>query len=233
MNRDLLDGKIMSTIVFSLSKEGRTVARQQFFECIKSPKELEIEFQSKLSMAVEIIKQNKSFIAEKVLAVIYEGKIAIKSFWGLSKKDYFEIKKHYMETHNSLLPEYFSLTVPTVNAIALKLQGIILNDKNIYIAPNKNENQIATILVHEISHFMNLALCEEEELSEESDVVMFRDEIRSFTAEKMFQLNGGCLRRSHIKEIHKTVCKLYSEFNVSEALSSSMGYVSSALDPKF
>ena len=60
--------------------------------------------------------------------------------------------------------------------------------------------------------------------------VSYRDEVRSYTAEKMFERNGRCLLRSDIKEIHEHVTKLYSEFVEEDETPSKQGYIYASCD---
>ena len=117
-----------------------------------------------------------------------------------------------------------------VRMIETELNGIIYDDRHIYLSSNRTPVQIANTLVHEICHFLNADLVDFENQQSNPNLVSHNEEVRSFAAEKMFERNGSCLRRSDIKAIHNMVSDLYPEFNDTGDEELELGYIYSSYD---
>lgn len=190
----------------------------------------ENSFQFKLQAAINLIKENNSLIAMLVLDVLHSNKVVIHSFYGLSQQHYFKMKKDMLNEDNISLPNVYPPSDAAVEMIESELNGIIYQDKYIYLCSTKSPQQIASTLVHEICHFLNAGLYDEDLKTNNAKKVGYHDEVRSFTAEKMFERNGHCLRRSDIKKIHKTVSELYPEFTKPGEDNSKKGYIFASYD---
>ena len=187
-------------------------------------------FQSKLSNAMSLIKANHSLVASKVYEVINANILSIRTFSELSKDHYLRISNDFKEDYDINLPNRYPPTPSAVKQIESKLEGIIFDNKYIYISSNKSAEQIASTLVHEICHFLNKGLYAKEQKVNDSKQVSYSDEVRAFTAEKMFERNGTCLLRSDMKEIHHRVTNLYPEFTGPEKDTLRLGYLFSSYD---
>lgn len=204
------------------------MARLKFFDKNKSQGEL--NFQSKLQDAINLIKENKSVVATKVLKVIKSQQLTIHSFYALSKNDFSSMIKDFKEDKHVDLPKKFPPSQSAVNKIESELEGIIYSDKRIYMNSKKSVREIASTLVHEICHFLNEDLFKADKQIYGNNFAHYRSEARAFTAEKIFERNGSCVRRSDIKAIHERVTKSYPEFNDPNRENSLLGYIYSAYD---
>jgi hypothetical protein len=139
--------------------------------------------------------------------------------------------KHDMKKEdNIILPNTYPPSEQAVKMIESKLNGIIYEDRYIYISRKRTPEQMASTLVHEICHFMNAGLMDKEKQFINSNQVSHNEEVRSFAAEKMFERNGHCLRRSDIKELHEMVTDLYPEFNDIGDDEPQLGYIFASYD---
>jgi hypothetical protein len=201
------------------------MAHSNFFEKNAS----ESNFQSKYATAIKLIQQNESLVAKKVLEIIKSGKLEIRSFHELSKKHYSEMRNDFQEEHDINLPKTFPPTADAVRKIESKLEGIIYNNKTIYITSQKSAKEIASTIIHEVGHFLNNSLCEQQS-KKNFNIARYSDEVRAFTAEKMFERNGHCLLRSDIRAIHDKVSSLYPEFVDSVEQVKGLGYIFATYD---
>lgn len=130
--------------------------------------------------------------------------------------------------YHTTLPNTFPPTISAIRKIEKELDGIIYDNQHIYISSTKSVEEIAKTLIHEVCHFLNADLYDKEMETEESKQVGYKDEVRAFTAERMFEKNKGYLLRSDINQIHETVTELYPEFTDPENPIS--GYIYSTFD---
>lgn len=195
-----------------------------------SPNEKEL-FQANLNQAIELIKKNHSVVALKVLETIDTGKVTIQSFFDLSYEHYLEIVQDMEEELQISLSDHFPPSAATVRQIEGYLDGIIFNNNAIYINAHKSVEEMASTIVHEISHFLNNRLFNAENKAHDFNQASYRDEVRSFIAEKTFERDGQCLRRSDIKKIHARVTQSYASFVTPETKAA--GYVFSYFDQHF
>jgi hypothetical protein len=133
------------------------------------------------------------------------------------------------ESQVDLSPD-FPPSLFAVQQIERRLEGIIYNNKTIYMNSKKSIDEIASTLIHEVSHFINSDIFKNERLAQNFKRASYNDEVRSFIAEKTFERNGYCLRRSDIKKIHATVTELYPSFATSNKEQPASGYLFSHYD---
>jgi hypothetical protein len=188
------------------------------------------DFNAKLRSAIKIIQQNNSFIALKVMEVINSDKVTINSFYNLSRSHWHTMKQSMKEEDQIILPGAYPPSERAVRMIETELNGIIYDDRHIYLSSSRTPVQIANTLVHEICHFLNADLVDFENQQSNPNLVSHNEEVRSFAAEKMFERNGSCLRRSDIKAIHNMVSDLYPEFNDIGDEELELGYIYSSYD---
>ncbi|QEY51875.1 hypothetical protein [Legionella longbeachae] len=200
----------------------------RFFE--KPINNVNDNFQTNLSAAIDVIKQNQSVLAKKILDVINSKKIIIHSFFNVTKEHYFKMRKDIKNEYGEILSENFPPDISTIRKIESKLEGIIYDDKVIYIRSSNNPPKMANTLVHEICHFLNASIYNKEKKINPTNLVGYYDEVRAHTGEKIFERNGSCLRRSDIKQIHKQVTDLYPEFLISYEDALELGYIYSSYD---
>ncbi len=138
------------------------------------------------------------------------------------------------EEENILLSQEHPPTEKTVKIIEKYLSGIIYDDQHIYLNSEHTIEEIASTMVHESCHFLNSGIYKKEKKNASSQIYKYADEVRSFTAEKIFERNGKCLRRSDIKKIHEQVTRLYPEFIAQDVDTQKLGYIFSSYDaPRF
>ncbi len=186
-------------------------------------------YYSKINQAIEAIKSNKSIVAIEVMKAIESKSVRIKSFFEISKDDYKSLREDDDYKGLRILSNRYPPNDLSVNMIEDSLNGIIFNETTIYISSKLTSCKMALSIIHEVWHHLNSDLCEEELESLNDKLVSYRDEIRSFSAETMFSLNGRCLMRHHIKDVHKDVSRLYQEFLVGND-NADLGYITSVLD---
>ncbi|HGF0882379.1 TPA: lpg2461 family Dot/Icm T4SS effector, partial [Legionella pneumophila] len=188
----------------------------------------ENNFEQKLQDAINLIKQNQSFVARLVLDAINSNQVTLSTFFQLTPNHYQRTKTIMRKDYHTTLPNTFPPTISAVRKIEKELDGIIYDNQHIYISSTKSVEEIAKTLIHEVCHFLNSDLYDKERETEESKQVGYKDEVRAFTAEKMFEKNKGYLLRSDINQIHETVTELYPEFTDPENPIS--GYIYSTFD---
>lgn len=188
----------------------------------------ENNFEQKLHDAINLIKQNQSLVARLVLQAIHSNQVIVRSFFQLTHDHYQSMRQDMKKNHHITLSKTFPPTISAIRKIEGELDGIIYDNNHIYISSTKSVEEIAKTLIHEICHFLNSDLYDEEWEREDEKQVGYKDEVRSFTAEKMFEKSSGCLLRSDIKKVHDTVTLLYPEFIDPENPIS--GYVYSTFD---
>lgn len=187
-------------------------------------------FDIKFKKAIELIKRNHSIVAPKVLEAIDLHRITVNSFFNMSEEHYQEMQEDMLEENSIILPTEYPPTAEAVKLIEGKLSGIIYEDKHIYLSSRQTTQEIASTLVHEICHFLNRDIYRRERKTSSSQLFRYKDEVRSFTAEKIFERDGHCLRRSDIKKIHTRVAKAYSEFLQPNEDTQKLGYIYSSFD---
>ncbi len=188
----------------------------------------ENNFEQKLQDAINLIKQNQSFVARLVLDAINSNQVTLSTFFQLTPNHYQKTKTIMRKDYHTTLPNTFPPTISAVRKIEKELDGIIYDNQHIYISSTKSVEEIAKTLIHEVCHFLNADLYDKEMETEESKQVGYKDEVRAFTAERMFEKNKGYLLRSDINQIHETVTELYPEFTDPENPIS--GYIYSTFD---
>ncbi len=188
----------------------------------------ENNFEQKLQDAINLIKQNQSFVARLVLDAINSNQVTLSTFFQLTPNHYQKTKTIMRKDYHTTLPNTFPPTISAVRKIEKELDGIIYDNQHIYISSTKSVEEIAKTLIHEVCHFLNVDLYDKEMETEESKQVGYKDEVRAFTAERMFEKNKGYLLRSDINQIHETVTELYPEFTDPENPIS--GYIYSTFD---
>ncbi|MBI2785716.1 MAG: hypothetical protein HYX60_05170, partial [Legionella longbeachae] len=194
----------------------------KFFEKYKNNIET---FNTKLSKAIGIIEQNQSVLAKQILKVISSKKLIISSFFNITQEYFLRMRKDIEEEKGEILSIDFPPHISTIRKLESHVDGIIYDNKIIYIDSKKKPQAIANILVHEICHFLNVNIHNQEKLNNGKDIANYCDEVRARTGEKIFEKNGHCLTRSNIKEIHKNVTDLYPEFLVDYEYASKLGYI--------
>ncbi len=188
----------------------------------------ENNFEQKLQDAINLIKQNQSFVARLVLDAINSKQVTLSTFFQLTPNHYQKTKTIMRKDYHTTLPNTFPPTISAIRKIEKELDGIIYDNQHIYISSTKSVEEIAKTLIHEVCHFLNADLYDKEMETEESKQVGYKDEVRAFTAERMFEKNKGYLLRSDINQIHETVTELYPEFTDPENPIS--GYIYSTFD---
>ncbi|HAT8174267.1 TPA: hypothetical protein JA340_14095, partial [Legionella pneumophila] len=153
----------------------------------------EKNFEQKLQDAISLIKQNQSFVARLVLDVINSNQVTVSTFFQLTPDHYQRMKTIMKKDYHTTLPKTFPPTMSAVRKIEKELDGIIYDHQHIYISSTKNVEEIAKTLIHEVCHFLNSDLYDKELETEASKQVSYKDEIRAFTAEKIFEKNNGYL----------------------------------------
>ena len=176
------------------------------------------------------IKQNPSTISTLVIQAINSNQVTISFFCQLTKDHFQRLREDLIETHDVTLPTDFPPTASTISQIEEELEGMIFDDKHIYLSSKPSVTEIAKSIIHEVCHFLNSELSDEESIKHGSKIAHYKDEIRSFIAEKNFEINNRRILRSDIKEIHNTVTDLYPEYIDSEIPIS--GYIYSAFELK-
>lgn len=187
-------------------------------------------FDIKLEEAIELIKINRSIVAPKILEVLISSQITVNSFFNMSEKHYKKMRKSMLEEDGITLPEEYPPSEEAVTMIEEQLAGIIYENKYIYLSSHRTAAQIASTLVHEICHFLNDEIYSQEEKTSSSELFKYKDEVRAFTAEKIFERDGHCLRRSDMRAIHTRVTNSYSEFVVQDEDTQKLGYLYSCFD---
>ncbi|HAU1628439.1 TPA: lpg2461 family Dot/Icm T4SS effector [Legionella pneumophila] len=188
----------------------------------------ENNFEQKLQDAINLIKQNQSFVARLVLDAINSNQVTLSTFFQLTPNHYQKTKTIMRKDYHTTLPNTFPPTISAIRKIEKELDGIIYDNQHIYISSTKSVEEIAKTLIHEVCHFLNADLYDKEMETEESKQVGYKDEVRAFTAERMFEKNKGYLLRSDINQIHEMVTELYPEFTDPENPIS--GYIYSTFD---
>lgn len=188
------------------------------------------DFDIKLKEAIEIIRENRSIVATRVLEVLDSQRITVNSFFNMLPKHYQEMQEDLLHEENITLPSDYPPSEEAVKIIESKLSGIIYEDKHIYLSSERTIEEIASTLVHEVSHFLNSEIFTQERKKSSTLLYRYNDEVRSFTAEKIFELDGHCMLRSHTRKIHAHVTRAYPEFVEPEMDTKKMGYVYSWFD---
>lgn len=147
----------------------------------------ENNFEQKLQDAINLIKQNQSFVARLVLDAINSNQVTLSTFFQLTPDHYQRMKTIMKKDYHTTLPKTFPPTMSAVRKIEKELDGIIYDNQHIYISSTKSVEEIAKTLIHEVCHFLNSDLYDKEMETEESKLVGYKDEVRAFTAEKMFE----------------------------------------------
>ena len=193
----------------------------KFFE--KAPGFNEQNFRDKLKEAINLISQNQTLIAKRTLEIIATNKVTIQSFFELSQDHYLFLRKDILEESHIRLPNRFPMGDLAVRMIESNLTGIIFNDRTMYINSMLCIDEMAKTLIHEISHHMNQDVFHLDKKATSHNSACYKEEIRAFTAEKIFEKNGHCILRSDVKKIHAKVAQLYPELN--DPLERTTGYI--------
>jgi hypothetical protein len=188
------------------------------------------EFEIKLNEAIELIRDNQSIVAERVLEVLESNQVTVNSFFNMSPWHYEQMQAELFQEEKITIPPDYPPSDETVKIIEDKYSGIIYEDKHIYLNSDRSAEEIASTLVHEISHFLNNTIFKQEQKNSSSLLYRYKDEIRSFTAEKIFERDGHCILRSHMKKIHAHVTRAYPEFVDPDMDMQKVGYVYSCYD---
>src|SRR5688572_12912698 len=104
------------------------------------------DFDSKLRSAINLIKENNSLVALKVLEVINSDQVAIRSFHDLSREHWARMKHSMKVEDHIILPNTYPPSKRAVQMIESELDGIIYDDKYIYMNSKKTPQQIANTL---------------------------------------------------------------------------------------
>ncbi|RUR02962.1 hypothetical protein [Legionella septentrionalis] len=187
-----------------------------------------LTFQQKLKIAVKSIREKKSFIAEKVYEAIKTKQVSLHSFKQLSAEHFLEVRKAIAESSEIELPEQYPPAEETLNIIENKLGGFIVHDC-IYLCSRGSSRRIALTIVHEVTHYLNTDIWEEELTTKQCEIACYRDEVRSFLAEEAFA-KGFCLTRNDVKKVHEKVTRLYPEYVAAGENTKAIGYVFSSFD---
>ncbi|MDR3501525.1 MAG: hypothetical protein P4L79_02985 [Legionella sp.] len=188
------------------------------------------EFDIKLNDAIELIRANQSIVATRVLEALDSHRITVNSFFNMSENHYKEIQEDLLKEEKITIPSEYPPSEEIVNIIEEKYSGIIYDDKHIYLSLNRTVEEIASTLVHEVCHFLNSDIYRQEQKKSSSLLYRYKDEIRSFTAEKIFERDGHCILRSHMRRIHAHVTRAYPEFVDPDMDMQKVGYVYSCYD---
>ena len=187
-------------------------------------------FQAKLEDAIQLISNNQSLIAIKVTKALDANVVHIGSFFDLTPNHYASLQKSFRKDDEINLPDVFPPNESAVFQIESLLEGIIYEDKYIYLNSSKNSQEIASTIIHEVGHYLNSKIYNQEYESKPCTIVGYRDEIRSFTAERMFEKNGFCITRGDMKAIHQTVSRLYPDFTTQKPSPDTSGYIYGSYD---
>ncbi len=187
-------------------------------------------FDAKLEEAIKLIRANKSIVAARVLEVLDSHKVTINSFFNMSYKHFQEIQEDLLEEEKITIPSDYPPSDETVKIIEKTYSGIIYEDKHIYLNSERSAEDIASTLVHEICHFLNSDIFKQEKRNSSSLLYRYKDEVRSFTAERIFERDGHCVLRSDIKKVHAYVTEAYPEFVDPNEDMQKLGYVYSCYD---
>lgn len=188
------------------------------------------DFNVKLKEAIEIIRANQSIVATRVLEVLDSQRITVNSFFNMSPKHYQEIQEDLLKEEHITIPSDYPPTEETVEIIEGKYSGIIYEDKHIYLSLARTVEEIASTLIHEVCHFLNSDIFRQEKKNSSTLLYRYKDEVRSFTAEKIFELDGRCMLRSYTRKIHAHVTQVYPEFVDPNIDMQKVGYVYSCFD---
>lgn len=168
-------------------------------------------FQEKLVQAIALIRENNSIVARDVLNTLDSSTLTIQSFYALSRQHFMCIIND-MSALNIDVPTDYPPSKEAVRTIGQYLNGIIFNSQTIYINSNRSIEAIAQTIIHEVTHFINDTLLDQEVHSEGYAKARYNDELRAFIAQRVFERNGSCLLRSDVKNIHAFVTDNYPEF---------------------
>ena len=80
----------------------------------------------------------------------------------MTQEHYIRMRKNMKIEHKVSISDEFPPTAADVRKIESELQGIIYDDLYIYISSKRSAEQIASTLIHEISHFLNADLYNQE-----------------------------------------------------------------------
>ncbi|WP_133135683.1 hypothetical protein [Legionella rowbothamii] len=188
------------------------------------------EFDIKLNEAIELIRNNQSIVAERVLEVLESNLVTVNSFFNISHSYYQQIQEDLLQEEKITIPSDYPPSDETVKIIEGKYSGIIYDDQHIYLSSDRTVEEIASTLVHEICHYLNSEIFRQEQKNSSSLLYRYKDEVRSFTAEKIFERNGHCILRSHMRNIHAHVTRVYPEFVDPDMDMQKVGYVYSCYD---
>ena len=182
------------------------------------------QFQHKLKAAIALIERSDAEIAKLVIAAIRSKKLRIRTFFEFSKKAHFlYIRKFFLKDGQ---PKLFPPTRSVTRKIESALDGLYFSDnQTIYIASRLGIKQMAQTLIHEVTHFLNSELYDEELETKGQTLVDFLYEIRSVTAEKIFAKNGARLLRSDVKKIEDEVRGTYPQFIEAGQENKRIGFV--------
>ena len=181
-------------------------------------------FQHKLKAAIALIGRSEAEIAELVIAAIRSKKLRIRTFYEFSKKTHFLYIRKFFLKHGE--PTLFPPTRSVTRKIESALDGLYCPDnQTIYIGSRLGIKQMAQTLIHEVTHFLNSELYDEELETKGQAIVDFLYEIRSVTAEKLFEKNGARLLRSDVKKIENEVRCAYPQFIEAGQENKRIGFV--------
>lgn len=188
------------------------------------------DFDVKLREVIEIIRDNQSIVARHVIKALDSQKITVNSFFNMSPRHYETMQEELLTEENTTIPPDYPPSEEAVKIIESKYSGIIYEDEHIYLSLERSVEEIASTLVHEVCHFLNSDIFRQEKKNSTTLLYRYKDEVRSFTAEKIFELDGRCMLRSYTRKIHAHVTRAYPEFVDPDMDTKKMGYVYSCFD---
>ncbi len=188
------------------------------------------KFNSKLLQSIALIEKNDSIISSKVFHVLQTGRIKASSFIDISKPHFFALHRYLKNSCNRKIPTTYPPTPAVIQIIESSLRGIIIEDKCIYINSTLTPNEICLLLIHEFSHHLNCDLFDKDAEKHGDKYAIYKDEIRSHSAEIMFTRNMSSLYRSDIRQVYKDVHLLYPDLCPSKEDEKDTGYVPAFFD---
>jgi hypothetical protein len=170
-------------------------------------------FQQTLVQAIDLISQNQSPVAKKVSEAITNNNVIIKSFFELSEAHYLSMKEDFLENYQIQLPNCYPVQEQTVKIIERHLDGVLYDGNIIYIDSTHSVDLMVATIIHEVSHHINDYLYIQDGKSRSPASASYRDELRSYIAQNIFDRNGFCLLRSDVKNAHDKVIRWYPELS--------------------
>ncbi len=149
---------------------------------------LRSNWHSVFRQALELLKASKHPIAKTTLEVIQNKEVHVAPYSQIKVRDYNQVY-----TKHKKKPIEFPLSPAAINMITEDCRGFIVKNR-IYIQTVDNPKEFASVLVHEVNHFINDA-----ENNYDTDEKKFTEEFRAEVAEAL--VFTPYLTRKNLKDI--------------------------------